>query len=567
MSLGEPDFSKSEDEVYSDDAPPLESSLPSRPKAELERFPIEDVVLHRARIGEGKVIESLESLVQETSLLPRAAEDLNLSLLAALDDGFSLRSDPVIAPKIKDLSCELLQEFPFLVDSTMRERNQGWEDSSVAILTPEETTHPIFGGMAQRSLLDNRSFSFPLRDLADPHGSFSHLVVKGGDPLFRHGVHEAVDRISVGEIPGMGTREHISRQFHNCLLLHSMARECHGSLAAIPVPHSVREILTVPDPHNRDQQIPIREFMNSDHYIDFGMNSESSQSEVSRELLKLAVGMHPGDLVGDHFLDHLNIRPAQLIYHLEGSPLRCREFQGLMLFRGTASALNGNDPLLREDTTSRMETRAFGGALEEAGYDRSKILRSAYKYLGEAWGLPLDAIVPIEKIHGKDIAEEISAIRYQLQENEIPKHILTPFVERLTETVALAHSHGYTFAPVPRRFATSLHPRNVTINGAVCDLDTFREAGNDTAALKRDFIEMMYSIATLERTLSMSTPHGDGEYGLIPGGGTFVDYVIERYEESLDLFSTHTGADFDAIRETTCRDKELYERMLRLFYG
>jgi len=414
----------------------------------------------------------------------------------------------------------------------------------VVLLTPDKAQHPIYHGVAERSLGDLRTFSFPLSEHKIGKVPPS-LVVKGGDLFFQEGIEKGSQRALIDQIPGLGVLARLEDQYENASMLHGLSIRANGTHAGVPLPHSIREITDVPDKNGI--LIPIQDYLNSNDYL-----------KPDKELA-LQLSLKKGEGLGDYLLERKQLKPAEYLYIIDGSNLRCREAISLLFFNHNGF-LSMRDPLLRDDLAL-----ANGTAMESKGFSRDSVLRGAYRLLGDAWDIPLEAFLPAEPIQDENYGAVLARIRKRLAQFDVTRLVLTPFMERIVDTVALAHSHGWSFSYPDRELAGSLHPRNVTITGTICDLDTMT-FGN-TPYFQKDLGEAMLSIAAMQRIVSLWSPSQPGYSEHAPEKGkTFVDMILSRYREYAENYCQGDTKLLDTI-DTLSRSDYLYKRALKLFYN
>jgi hypothetical protein len=418
--------------------------------------------------------------------------------------------------------------------------------SNIVLLTPRETAHPIFHGAVERALIDLRTFSFPLPEFDRKEQVVApSLVVKGGDLFFREGIEKGARRSLIDQMPGLGVLTRLEDQYENASMLHGLSIRATGALAGVPVPHSIRQITDVPS--RSGDLVPIREFLNSDEYL-------RPDAELALEL-----GLSKNKGLGDYLIEERELVPAEYLYIIDGTNLRCREALSLLLYNHHCN-LSRKDPLMRDHLAI-----ANGTAMELKGHSRNSVLRGTYRLLGDTWNIPLENFLPVQAVRDEEYGQVLTALRKGLADYDISRLILSPFIERITETMALAHSHGWSFSLPDPKLAGSLHPRNVTISGTVCDLDTM-SFGN-FAYFKKDIGEAMTSIAAIQRMVSFWTPAEKGYSEYVPEDGkNFVDLVLERYRE---YTSNYCQEDKRLLKQlhNLSRSEYLYERLLEIFYA
>lgn len=417
---------------------------------------------------------------------------------------------------------------------------------NIVLLTPRETTHPIFRGAVERALLDLRTFSFPLPEFDRKQQVVApSLVVKGGDLLFPEGVERGARRSLIDQMPGLGVLSRLEDQYENASMLHGLSIGATGTLAGVPVPHSIRQIIDVPS--RSGGLVPIREFLNSDEYL-------QPDAELTFEL-----GLLKDKGLGDYLMEERGLIPAEYLYIIDGTNLRCREALSLLVYNHHCN-LSRKDPLMRDHLAI-----ANGTAMEFKGHSRDAVLRGTYRLLGDTWNIPIESFLPVEAVRDEEYGQVLTTLRKGLADYDVSRLILSPFIERITETMALAHSHGWSFSHPDAKLAGSLHPRNVTISGTVCDLDTMT-FGN-FPFFKKDIGEAMTSIAAIQRMVSFWSPSESGYSEHVPESGrNFVDLVLERYR---DYTSNYCQEDKRLLSQlhNLSRSEYLYERLLDIFYA
>ncbi|MCB0333477.1 MAG: hypothetical protein KDD55_08245, partial [Bdellovibrionales bacterium] len=125
-----------------------------------------------------------------------------------------------------------------------------------------------------------------------------------------------------------------------------------------------------------------------------------------------------------------------------------------------------------------------------------------------------------------------------------------------------AHALGFTFSSRHSSLAGSAHPRNVTISGTLCDLDSLHEAEWNLNFVRKDFGEAMASVATLARALFPEV--GPSWNPLDPSSGNdFLTSALEYYREGLEQYSCSTViSDTLMLGVSTPHLRERIERFL-----
>lgn len=371
-------------------------------------------------------------------------------------------------------------------------------------LTPESgVIHPFTAPLARhtiyRSFFDWRSFSM--------HGGHDPtLTVKGGDLAYarrlieKYGPQAFSERVFAKQIPGGCDHKRNIHEFDAALTLHKLSQQTLGHKALTATPSfitSIEYIVVDKTP------VPIKDYLNNPTlYFTFD-NSWRTMAGIYRD----------DEGLGDLLIDRYELVPSQYIYRVPDFNIRLDELCATRNFLDS----DVPNPETGDYTSHRFPfdelscyLPAFtdrGGLIAPAESGRKDtILRNLYRILARTYHFDPDEILPVDPIDDESYLREFHLIPERCQQQGHAAHVLRTFIDRTTETAALAHAHEHTFSRT-QRIGSSFMPRNVSLTGAVLDLDTFGEFTRSPGEhIEQDVRELILSIACLRRVVATEWP-------------------------------------------------------------
>lgn len=386
-------------------------------------------------------------------------------------------------------------------------------DPNTVFLTPEHTVDPVFLGEGDvyRGWFDFRSFK---RVLEGTDGNQYTITVKGGDLLNQDSAQIGFHRMTKGKpaIAGSAIYESVGQEYSNANILQALSQKILGRPTFAPRPISIREIRTV---EYEGQQMPARAYIDSPAYL-----GEKEQHLRSR--------YHVDWNIADKIYDEWQSPPHEYIYAHQGIDSRVSYHASALFFQekqGGFGYMSEN-----EDSLSHLEQDGllcFGDIHQEHGHSQDSIVRAVYGRLAEAYGVDLKGVLPDGEITQENYRNVLPAIVEACETTGIGDVIMTAYIDRLTEVLALAHSHGFTFSSIDQNVGGSFVMRNVTIAGVVLDLDTMNRNANPNLFAK-DFNEMLVSLSCLFQILHSSQSFRE----------VYLSRVLEAYHQKVEEFAS-----------------------------
>lgn len=387
------------------------------------------------------------------------------------------------------------------------------------IFTPSSdvTAHPIWDNdddRVQRSSNDLRSFHVRAKDAPEHTAS---ITVKGGDmpfmkELLRIRGYAPVRRAQNGQIPGGCIQGAVQTEFNAALYLHSRFLETYRQLAPTALPLRMTTVTHVPASDGK--LMDIRSYANSEEYV--GTLSPHQRKEL---------GLQDGEGLGDMLFDRRGVIPTEYVYALpEPTNVRVNDLYSYRLFglhddprRGydvEAYNLSNSDPLLHMNT----DVDRMGDNFPQQPGRKDRVIRNVYGILASTYGFDAEDVLPKYEISDDNYLSTLSYITDRCVATGVDEHVLGRFINNMVRMVAVAHANERVFCRGDIA-GGSLMPRNVTVGGAILDLDTLGKLAPEAhwRKIPRDIQEMTLSIASIERVVRTKN------------APKLFDYVLNKY--------------------------------------